>query len=149
MNIDLYIFSKIIDLIFKLTGSELCVPNPITPVLSPVTVCVRRAVPSQLSNSTSLPTPTYTPPFFLSLSVPFAKPVAKVSPMPTPSSSSELPKPLKQWGAVQACGLPWLPIVQSFGFSMARKARSNFKTSRVHTGGEFQVKESTYSNGLI
>ena len=88
-------------------------------------------------------------PFFLSLSVTFAKPVAKVSPMPTPSSSSELPKSLKQWGAVQACGLPWLPIVQSFGCSMARKARSNFQTSRVHMGGEFQVKESTYSNGLI
>ena len=27
----------------------------------------------------------------------------------------ESPKPLKQWGAGQACGLPWLPIVQSFG----------------------------------
>ena len=148
MNIDSYIFSKIIDLIFKLTGAELCVPNPITPVLSPVTVCVRRAVPSQLSNSTSLPTPTYTPPFFLSLSVPFAKPVAKVSPMPTPLSSSELPKPLKQWGAVQACGLPWLPIVQSFGCSMAHARPAQTSRPQECTWGEnFKSKSQLTQTG--
>ena len=59
------------------------------------------------------------------------------------------PKPPKKWGAGQTCGLPWLPIVQSFGCSMAHRTRTNrWEVVHINTNGGEGRREGSAAHAI-